>query len=186
VDFDYHHGNGTEAIAGRGVSYVSTHADPAYPGTGQRSYRLDSDVVANVPLPASGISTEAFMAVWEDLLPRVAEAVRPDLVLVSAGFDYAAGDCVGDLGVESKAAEGLAAVIEVVARRHCRGRVAYALEGGYDLDVLTESIEAIASVTGRGRVVFSGADPAAIPSRVRSTLREISYIAQGGEPGVAN
>ena len=63
VDFDYHHGNGTEAVAGNGLSYVSTHASPAYPGTGRASYALGSDVVANVPLPASGISTEAFVAV---------------------------------------------------------------------------------------------------------------------------
>ena len=92
VDFDYHHGNGTEAAAGGGLSYVSTHASPAYPGTGARSYRRDGDVVANVPLPASGVSTETFVAVWETVLPAVARAARPDALIVSAGFDYVAGD----------------------------------------------------------------------------------------------
>ena len=112
ADFDYHHGNGTEAIAGEGISYVSTHAHPAYPGTGRSSYRLGSDVVANVPLPATGISTEAFVAVWQWLLPALAAAVRPQLVLVSAGFDYVAGDCVGDLGVGVPAAACLGGALE--------------------------------------------------------------------------
>jgi acetoin utilization deacetylase AcuC-like enzyme len=64
VDFDYHHGNGTEAAAGAGLSYCSTHAYPAYPGTGARSYLQGNDAVANVPMPERGISTEAFVAVW--------------------------------------------------------------------------------------------------------------------------
>ncbi|MBV9333085.1 MAG: histone deacetylase, partial [Candidatus Eremiobacteraeota bacterium] len=96
ADFDYHHGNGTEAVAGDGLSYCSTHANPAYPGTGLRSYRRGDDMVANVPLPSSGVSTEAFVAVWEALLPAVARIVRPNVLLVSAGFDYVAGDIVGD------------------------------------------------------------------------------------------
>ncbi|MEO6835570.1 MAG: histone deacetylase [Candidatus Tumulicola sp.] len=145
VDFDYHHGNGTQAVAGDGLSYVSTHAFPAYPGTGCDSYRLGADVVTNVPLPVSGVSTEAFVAVWEELLPRVAASVRPDLLLVSAGFDYVAGDPVGDLGVDVSAAGALAATINAVAARYCEGRIAYVLEGGYDLDALTRSIALIAS-----------------------------------------
>jgi acetoin utilization deacetylase AcuC-like enzyme len=145
VDFDYHHGNGTEAVAGGGLSYVSTHASPAYPGTGLRSYRSGDDLVVNVPLPAAGVSTEAFVATWEALLPRVGAAVRPDLLIVSAGFDYASGDPVGDLGVGREAASALGAAIAAAAARFCDGRVAYVLEGGYDLDVLTESIAAIAA-----------------------------------------
>ena len=70
ADFDYHHGNGTEAVAGAGLSYCSTHAYPAYPGTGGRSYWRGDDLVANVPLPVGGISTEAFVAVWERVACR--------------------------------------------------------------------------------------------------------------------
>ncbi len=143
VDFDYHHGNGTEAVAGNGLSYVSTHASPAYPGTGLHSYKTGSDLVVNVPLPASGVSTEAFVETWRSLLPEVAAEVRPELLMVSAGFDYAAGDPVGDLGVGCEAAGALGSAIADAARRFCGGRVAYVLEGGYDLDVLTESIAAI-------------------------------------------
>ena len=95
ADFDYHHGNGTEAVAGGGVSYLSTHAYPAYPGTGSRSYRRGADLVVNVPLPVGGVATETFVALWEELLPRVARVVRPHMLIVSAGFDYVAGDSVG-------------------------------------------------------------------------------------------
>ena len=144
VDFDYHHGNGTEAIAGDGLSYFSTHAYPAYPGSGRESFKAGNDVVANVPISARGISTEAFVAIWEYALPRVARAMRPDLILVSAGFDFLAGDPVGDLGVGVEAAGRLAAAIASQAAAHCGGRVAYCLEGGYGLDGLTQSIAAIA------------------------------------------
>jgi len=186
VDFDYHHGNGTEAVAGAGLSYVSTHAFPAYPMTGRNSYRLGADVVANVPLPASGISTEAFVAVWEALLPRVAALSRPDLLIVSAGFDFIAGDPVGDLGVAAAAAGPLAAAIGAVAREHCEGRVAYVLEGGYRLDALTEAIAGVAAASDRGTEGSSGAEAAAIPAAVRRALSQISEEVQGGEPGVPN
>ena len=176
VDFDYHHGNGTEAVAGDGLSYVSTHAHPAYPGTGSRSYRVGADLVANVPLPAAGVSTEAFVATWEALLPMVAAAVRPDLLIVSAGFDYVAGDPVGDLGVGREAAGALSTIIGSVAGRFSAGGVTYVLEGGYVLDVLTESIAAIAAAHARGRAGRSGADPAAIPPAAASALTRISAL----------
>lgn len=181
VDYDYHHGNGTEAIAGNGLSYVSTHAFPAYPGTGTQSYHIGENVVANVPLPASGISTEAFVAVWQELLPAIADRVRPQALLVSAGFDYVAGDCVGDLGVGVEAAAPIAAAIRDVAERYCGGAVAYVLEGGYDLAALTSSIAAIARVHDR-RERAERADSAAIPENVRRTLRA---AIQGSEPRAA-
>ncbi len=79
VDFDYHHGNGTEAVAGNGLSYLSTHAYPAYPGTGARSYRRGRRPRASTfRCRLRGIATEAFVALWEQLLPAVARAVRPD------------------------------------------------------------------------------------------------------------
>jgi acetoin utilization deacetylase AcuC-like enzyme len=186
VDFDYHHGNGTQAVAGDGLSYVSTHAFPAYPGTGRRSYHLSEDAVVNVPLPAAGVSTEAFVATWEALLPRVAALVRPDLLVVSAGFDYAAGDPIGDLGVGTGAARHLAATIYAVAARHCQGRVAYVLEGGYDLDAVGDSIAHIAAVSDGNETGPSGADPAAIPSSVTQILLAISENPQGGKEGVPN
>jgi acetoin utilization deacetylase AcuC-like enzyme len=175
VDFDYHHGNGTEAVAGHGLSYVSTHAYPAYPGTGTTSYRRGNDVVVNVPLPAGGISTEAFVALWERLVPAVTRIGHPDLIIVSAGFDYVAGDSVGDLGVGVEAAAAVASAIRRAAQEYCNGAVAYVLEGGYGIDALARSIELIARVHDGAVPAISGADPSAIPPdtwrRVEAFLR---------------
>jgi acetoin utilization deacetylase AcuC-like enzyme len=178
VDFDYHHGNGTEAAAGDGISYCSTHAYPAYPGTGTASYRRGNDIVINVPLPAAGISTEAFVATWEELLPVVAAAVRPALVIVSAGFDYVAGDRVGDLGVGVEAAEPIAAAIRRVADEYCDGSVAYVLEGGYEIDALTQSIVAIAGVHDGSTVGRPVADPNAIPPEIGEHIVRVSALSQ--------
>lgn len=170
VDFDYHHGNGTESQAGNGLSYISSHAFPAYPGTGARSYRRGSDLIVNLPLPASGVSTEAFVALWEYALPAVARLVRPELLIVSAGFDYVGGDSVGDLGVGVEAAAPIAAVIREVAAEYCGGSIAYVLEGGYDIDALTRSIADIAAISDGEAARIGTADPNAIPFGVRSAL----------------
>jgi acetoin utilization deacetylase AcuC-like enzyme len=179
ADFDYHHGNGTEAVAGGGLSYCSTHAYPAYPGTGLRSYRRGSDFVVNVPLPVEGIPTEGFVAVWEELLPTVARAVRPELLIVSAGFDYVAGDSVGDLGVGVEAATNLASTIRRVAAEHCDGSVAYVLEGGYGIDALTQSIASIANVHDGAASFVARADPNAIPRGVRESMQAFLSVVQG-------
>lgn len=174
ADFDYHHGNGTEAIAGNGCSYLSTHAYPAYPGTGTASYRRGSDLIVNVPLSSSGIATETFVALWEQLLPAVAEAVRPELVIVSAGFDYVAGDSVGDLGVGVEAAAAVAAAIRRTAEAHCNGSVAYVLEGGYGIDAITRSVAAIAAEHDRPTAGEPSADLNAIPESLRESIQAIS------------
>jgi acetoin utilization deacetylase AcuC-like enzyme len=179
VDFDYHHGNGTQEVSGNGLSYVSTHAFPAYPGTGtaDENYALSGgDAIVNVPLPPHRFGTEPFVALWETLLPRVVERVRPDMLVVSAGFDYAAGDPVGDLGVEVNAAAHLASTIERVAREHCQGRIAYILEGGYDTRALAESVAHVIAVHDGGAVAASGADVGAIPARQRAVLDRIGDV----------
>lgn len=186
LDFDYHHGNGTEAVAGNGLSYVSTHAFPAYPGTGGGSYAVEGGAVLNVPLPVAGVSTEAFVAVWEWLAREAARRLRPDAIIVSAGFDYVAGDPVGDLGVGVGAATSLAAAIDGVAWEFCNGRVAYVLEGGYDPAALFASIAALADAADERLVASSGAELAAVPSQVQKTLSQISGIFQGSPGGDAN
>ncbi len=171
VDFDYHHGNGTEAVAGAGLSYLSTHAHPAYPGTGLRSFRRGDDLVANVPLPAAGVSTETFVAVWEELLAAAAQIVRPNLLLVSAGFDYVAGDVVGDLGVGVEAAEFVAAAIRRTAEMYCEGAVAYVLEGGYGIDAIAQSIASIARVHDASAAPARATAGTPLPAALRELVR---------------
>ncbi len=173
IDFDYHHGNGTQDVVGAGLSYVSTHASPAYPGTGYESTAIGDDALINIPLPASGIATEAFVAIWEHLLGSAAAFVRPDLIVASAGFDYVAGDPVGDLGVDVSAASALARAINRTAQQHCGGRVAYVLEGGYDIDALTESIAQLIDVTNRADTRENDASAQAIPAAQRELLRAL-------------
>lgn len=174
VDFDYHHGNGTQDVVGSGLSYISTHASPAYPGTGYEIESRDRDALVNVPLPASGIATEAFIAVWEELLQRTAAAVRPQAIVASAGFDYVAGDPVGDLGVDVDAAKMLARAINRVAAEYCEGRLTYVLEGGYDIGALTESVAQILS--SESDTSKNGADDRAIPMTVRDRLSCLGTI----------
>jgi len=143
VDYDYHHGNGTQAASGDGVAYVSTHGYPAYPGTGlPQENRFDArSAICNVPLPPHAFGTEAFLAVWARLLRKAADVVRPDLLVVSAGYDYVLGDPVGDLGVEWEAARTLGGLCREIADTYCEGRAVFCLEGGYDLDALAASVE---------------------------------------------
>ncbi len=179
VDFDYHHGNGTQAVSGHGLSYVSTHGYPAYPGSGgpDENYALDrGDAIVNLPLPPHDLGTEAFVAAWETLLPRVAARVRPDILIVSAGFDYVAGDPVGDLGVDLSAAARLAGIINDVAQTYCNGRVAYILEGGYDTRTLAASVGAIVDAHDAGTGSGSGAQIRALPQPQQIMLSRIESL----------
>jgi acetoin utilization deacetylase AcuC-like enzyme len=176
VDFDYHHGNGTQAAARNGVSFVSTHAFPAYPGTGGPNEQAMGDdwAVINVPLPPHRYGTEAFVATWQRALPEVARRVRPDLIVVSAGYDYATGDPVGDLGVDGPLAAGaLATLIRETAAEYSRGRVVYCLEGGYDIPTLARSVAATIRAHDAASPADERADPHAIPGPQRTILERV-------------
>ena len=166
VDFDYHHGNGTQAVSGAGLSYVSTHAYPAYPGTGsaEENYELEDAIIANVPLSAHAFGTEPFVALWERLLPAIARRVKPTLIIASAGFDYVAGDPVGDLGVDVSAASDLARLVNRVAREYADGKCAFLLEGGYNIGLLSNSVYRVSEVLDANATNASDAQGATIPA----------------------
>ena len=136
ADFDVHHGNGSQDIfAGDArVMYASSHQSPLYPNTG-RPDDVGVGNLANAPL-APGAGSDAFRHAWrENLLPRI-EAFRPQMVLVSAGFDGHRLDPLADLVLEADDYRWLSAELAALARRHAKGRLVSLLEGGYSLTAL--------------------------------------------------
>lgn len=178
ADIDYHHGNGTQALVGSGLSYLSTHADPAYPGTGDpRANRVAADgALVNVPLAASGIATEAFVAIWTQALRTLAARTRPGLLVISAGYDFVAGDPVGDLGVETSAARQIGRIAREIADEYCAGRAVFVLEGGYDPATLAGCVADTILGYEEGALV-DPADARSIPAAQRRILATLEGAA---------
>jgi acetoin utilization deacetylase AcuC-like enzyme len=142
IDFDVHHGNGTQAAfeADNGLFYASTHQSPLYPGTGSASEAGVGNIV-NVPLrPMSG-SSQFRAAMTERILPAL-DAFRPELVLISAGFDAHRNDPLAQILLDESDYIWITERLIEVARRHAGGRLVSALEGGYDLPALGASAAA--------------------------------------------
>jgi acetoin utilization deacetylase AcuC-like enzyme len=143
VDWDAHHGNGTQDTfwSDPSVLFCSTHQMPLYPGTGAASERGEHDTIVNVPLRA-GDGGEVFREAFETaILPRV-EAFSPDLILISAGFDAHWRDPLADLELtEADFAWATKKLMEIADRR-CGGRIVSLMEGGYDLEGLARSAAA--------------------------------------------
>jgi acetoin utilization deacetylase AcuC-like enzyme len=142
ADWDVHHGNGTQhLLASReDALFFSTHQGFGfYPGTGQRS----QGNALNAPL-RPGDGHEALLAAFRDALLPAAEAFRPGLVLVSAGFDAHRDDPLGGLLATEETFRALTALLRDLADRHAGGRIVLALEGGYDLGALERSARACA------------------------------------------
>jgi len=142
VDFDVHHGNGTQAAfeADATLFYASTHQSPLYPGTGGREERGVGNIV-NLPLPPGTDSVGFRRAVADELLPALDE-FAPELILVSAGFDAHAADPLAGLALTEADFAWITEALLVLAGRHCGGRLVSVLEGGYDLDALAASAAA--------------------------------------------
>jgi acetoin utilization deacetylase AcuC-like enzyme len=137
VDFDVHHGNGTQHLFEEraDVFYASTHQYPFYPGTGaagERGRGAGLGATLNVPLRAGSGDAELAAALGEAVVPAL-EAFAPDALLVSAGFDAWQGDPLGGLRVTLGAFEEMGATLGGFAGRHCGGRLLAVLEGGYDV-----------------------------------------------------
>ncbi|MBU8540425.1 histone deacetylase family protein [Falsiroseomonas tokyonensis] len=142
VDFDVHHGNGTQACFATDSSlfYASSHQWPLYPGTGDSSETGVGNIF-NAKLPP-GADGAAFRAVWErELLPAL-DGFVPELILVSAGFDAHASDPLAQLRVREPDFAWLTAELCALADRHAQGRLVSLLEGGYDLEALALSTAA--------------------------------------------
>ena len=141
LDFDVHHGQGTQAVVelDRTLFYGSTHQYPLYPGTGSpRERGIDNNVV-NVPLPA-GAGGPEFRAAWGDRILPALDRFEPELVIISAGFDAHAADPLAGLEVETEDFVWLTQEFLAIADQYAQGRVVSVLEGGYDLTALAESV----------------------------------------------
>jgi acetoin utilization deacetylase AcuC-like enzyme len=141
VDFDVHHGNGTQHSFQDDpeILYASTHQFPFYPGTGDASERGAHGTVLNIPL-AAGSGDREFLGAYERLVGPALDRFMPELILVSAGFDAHRDDPLAGLAVTTEGYRELATLIAGWARTHCQGRTVWALEGGYDLDALGSSV----------------------------------------------
>ncbi|HEX4113778.1 MAG TPA: histone deacetylase family protein [Stellaceae bacterium] len=142
VDFDVHHGNGTQAAfaADPAFFYASTHQAPFYPGTGAAEETGIGNIV-NIPLRA-GAGSAAFRAAYERAILPALEEFRPDFVLVSAGFDAHRNDPLAQLMVEEADFVWVTERLMDVAARHAGSRIVSSLEGGYDLAALAASAAA--------------------------------------------
>ena len=158
LDWDVHHGNGTQASFAdrRDVMTMSTHQFPHYPGTGapeEIGRGAGAGFAVNCALPA-GQGDADYGAVFHELLLPIADAYAPDLVIVSAGFDAHRADPLGDMNLTERGFAALCTAARGLAEAHAQGRLVLVLEGGYDLDGLVGSSRACLEVLTGGHENF--------------------------------
>jgi acetoin utilization deacetylase AcuC-like enzyme len=143
VDFDVHHGNGTQDIfwADKTVMYCSTHQMPLFPGTGARGERGEHDTIVNAPLAPEDGSAQ-FRAAFENVILPQLQKFAPELIIVSAGFDAHYRDPLASLNLRAEDFGWVTRKLMDVADPSAEGRIVSVLEGGYDLQGLKESVAA--------------------------------------------
>ncbi len=146
VDWDVHHGNGTQDTFWRDeqVGFLSIHRWPFYPGTGARDETGSGPGLGstcNLPIDY-GTPRDEYFAAFRDALTKMADKIQPELVLISAGFDAHRLDPVGSLGLEVEDFRELTRLVLDVSRTHAGGRVVSLLEGGYNTEILPHCVEA--------------------------------------------
>jgi acetoin utilization deacetylase AcuC-like enzyme len=146
VDFDVHHGNGTQDIfdADPSVLYFSTHQWGIYPGTGHQKEIGHGDgegSIINVPFPARA-GDQSFERVWEEILPAAVERFLPNIILISAGFDAHWDDPLAGLQLTTSGYHRLTSRLRELANQFCEKRMLFALEGGYAPEALSDNVQA--------------------------------------------
>lgn len=170
VDWDLHHGNGTQHQFERdpAVFFFSSHQFPHFPGTGhftEIGLGPGEGTCMNVPL-SKGCGDAEFAAIYRRLLVPVAASFRPDLILVSAGFDIHAKDPLGAMGVTPTGFAALTRLVLEMARQACAGRVVFCLEGGYHAEALADSVLAMLDELSGRRLTDVGALAAGADARL--------------------
>jgi acetoin utilization deacetylase AcuC-like enzyme len=147
VDWDVHHGNGTQDAFydDPSVLFISTHQFPFYPGSGaihEIGTGAGEGFTINVPLPA-GCADRQYLQVFQDVIVPAAHKFQPEWILVSAGFDPHRRDPLGGMGVSERGFGAMARALLALADQYCTGRIGFLLEGGYDLIGLRDSVAAV-------------------------------------------
>src|SRR6267143_980580 len=145
VDWDVHHGNGTQHSFedDPSVLFFSTHQYPHYPGTGRESERgrgAGEGFTINVPMEA-GEGDEEYRAIFQKSLVSAADAFKPEFVIISAGFDAHKDDPLASMGLTEEGYADLTGIVAGIAKRHACGRILSSLEGGYHLTNLAASVD---------------------------------------------
>ena len=154
MDWDLHHGNGTQnSFYDRNdVLYFSTHQFPHYPGTGhwrEIGEGKGEGFTINIPL-SSGKTNSDYLYIFEKILSPIADKFQPDFILVSAGFDIYEGDPLGGMQITAEGFGALANALLRLADKHCKNRILFTLEGGYNLQGLSEgSREVLLQLSGQ-------------------------------------
>ncbi len=141
IDFDVHHGNGTQNIfySNKKVLYISTHQYPHFPGTGASHEKGSHNNIFNLPLPAGTNSDEYFDA-YEHVLKKLND-FKPEFIFFSAGFDAHKDDPLSNINLKSQDYFEITKRTLLASRDYCKGNIVSILEGGYDLNALAESTE---------------------------------------------
>ena len=147
VDFDLHHGNGTQHsfYEDSSILYFSTHQYPYYPGTGWYNETGEGNgkgYTINIPL-SYGMGDDDYEYAFREVLIPITEQYKPEAVLVSAGFDSYYNDPLGGMAVTEGGFATMTRILTEIADKHCNGKVLCSLEGGYDLNGLTTSVKAV-------------------------------------------
>jgi acetoin utilization deacetylase AcuC-like enzyme len=141
IDFDVHHGNGTQEIFYKDetIAYGSIHEFPLFPGTGSEEETGVGNIY-NAPIKA-GLDSKNFIKIFENRVLKFIDRFKPEIILISAGFDAHTRDPLANINLESNDFYEITKMIVQISNIHCNGRVISFLEGGYDLVALSESIK---------------------------------------------
>ena len=188
-DWDIHHGNGTQAAFydDPSVLYASTHLYPYYPGTGafdEIGEGKGKGHTVNVPLP-SGMGDGEYEAIVRAVLTPVCAEYKPQLILVSAGYDTAAGDPLGSMRVTPDGFARMTRLLMDLAQRHSGGKLVLVLEGGYDLKALSSSVLATVETLMGTRTPPPTDNPALHPA-LDLILTEVRVIHGDRWPGITS
>ena len=183
VDWDVHHGNGTQHAfeADKSVLFFSLHQFPMFPGTGiftETGRGPGEGYTINIPLP-KGYGDGEYLAILQLILQPIAIAFKPDLILVSAGFDTHRSDPLGGMRMTANGFAGMTRLLLDLAKTSCNGRIALCLEGGYHLKALQRSIKRVLlELTGTTRSDIDEMIDRANPAKIDYAVKRCAHVHQ--------